>query len=322
MDLLSDIFNDAGMRRRVLGLRAIAPDAALHFPCSKSIGVHVVTRGPVHIHAPTMAAPIKLSTGDVAFMARGCDHVLSVGAELKGLLHRTISDEAPPLETESSVVVGGAYQMWNTPVHPFFAELPEWTVLRAESRPRLGKLSLAAAMMEQEIQSDEPGADTIVQALLDTIFTYALREIAAERSKAGQGWNHAVHNPQVRRALTLMHEQMAHPWTLDDLAQKAGLSRTALAERFRDTMGETPLNHLRILRMQRAMRLLAETNHKLEAVAAEVGYQDAFGFSKVFKRTVGVSPKTFRERDASERSSLWRLNERVVAAGCGRDQTG
>lgn len=315
MDLLSDIFNDAGMRRRVLGLRAIAPDAALHFPCSKSIGVHVVMRGPVYIHAPTLAEPLKLSTGDVAFMARGCDHVLSAGAELQGLQHRTIAQEHTPTEADSSVVVGGAYQMWNTPLHPFFAELPAWTVLRAEARPKLGKLSLAAAMMEQEIQSDEPGADTIVQALLDTLFTYALREIASDRGQVGSGWNHAVHHPQVRKALMLMHERMAHPWTLDDLAQHAGLSRTALAERFRDTMGDTPLNHLRILRMQRAMRLLAETDHKLEAVAAEVGYQDAFSFSKVFKRTVGVSPKSFRERDAAERVHPWRLNGRVASSG-------
>ena len=72
-------------------------------------------------------------------------------------------------------------------------------------------------------------------------------------------------------------------------------------------MGDTPLNHLRVLRMQRAMRLLAETDHKLETVAAEVGYQDAFSFSKVFKRTVGVSPKTFRQRDAAEKASPWRF---------------
>lgn len=301
------------MRRRVLGLRAIAPDAALHFPCSKSIGVHVVVRGVVHIHAPTLAEPLKLGPGDVAFMARGCDHVVSVGPELQGLAHRTIARERTPVEAGVSVVVGGAYQMWNTPLHPFFAELPAWTHLRADARPRLGKLALAAALMEQEIQSEEPGSDTIVQALLDTLFTYAVREIAAERGQVGRGWSHAVHHPQVRRALTLMHERMAHPWTLDDLAQQAGLSRTALAERFRDTMGDTPLNHLRILRMQRAMRLLAETEHKLEAVAAEVGYQDAFSFSKVFKRTVGVSPKTFRERDAAEQVHPWRLNERVAA---------
>lgn len=307
MDLLSNILQDAGLRRRVLGLRPVQAGVALRFPCERSIGLHVVVQGPVHVHAPSLTAPLALATGDVAFMARGCEHALTVGPERAGLPSQTLSAEPVPVPPGASVVVGGAYQLWNTPLHPLFSELPPWTVLRADARPRLGPLALAAGLMEQEIRAAEPGADTIVQALLDTVFTYALREIAAERGQAGHGWTHAVRDPQVRRALTLMHERSAHPWTLDDLAQHAGLSRTSLAERFREAMGDTPLNHLRLLRMQRAMRLLAETDHKLEVVAAEVGYQDAFSFSKVFKRTVGVSPKAFRLRDAAEQGNPWRL---------------
>ena len=307
MDLLSDILQDAGLRRRVLGLRAIPAELALRFPCEKSIGLHVVVQGPVHLHAPGLAEPLALATGDVAFMARGCEHLLSVGPSLAGLQVQTISHEFGPVQAQASVVVGGAYQLWNTPLHPLFAELPPWTVLRADARPPLGPLALAAGLMAQEIRAAEPGTDSIVQGLLDVVFTYALREIAAERGQAGPGWSHAARDPQVRRALTLMHERSAHPWTLEELAQQAGLSRTALAERFRDAMGDTPLNHLRVLRMQRAMRLLAETDRKLEAVAAEVGYQDAFSFSKVFKRTVGVSPKAFRQRDAADKQLPWRL---------------
>ena len=307
MDLLSDILQDVSLRRRVLGLRAIPADVALRFPCEKSIGLHVVVQGPVHVHAPTLPEPLALATGDVAFMARGCDHALSVGPSLAGLKAQTITHELGADMTGASIVVGGAYQLWNTPLHPFFSELPPWTLLRADQRPRLGPLALAAGLMEQEICAAEAGTNTIVQALLDMVFTYALREIAAERSKAGHGWSQAVRDPQVRRALTLMHERSAHPWTLDDLAQQAGLSRTALAERFRQAMGDTPLNHLRILRMQRAMRLLSETDQKLEAVAHAVGYQDAFSFSKVFKRTVGESPKSFRQRDAADKAHPWRL---------------
>lgn len=309
MDLLTDILQTAGLQRRVLGLRTMAADVALRFPCDRSIGLHVVVQGPVHLHAPTLAEPLALSTGDVAFMARGCDHALSVAPRLAGLRLQTIGTEPDPEPPGAglSVVVGGAYQLWNAPLHSFFAELPPWTVLRADARPRLGPLALAAGLMEQEIRAGEPGADTLVQSLLDMIFTYALREIAADRAEAGLGWNHAVRDPQVRRTLTLMHENSAHPWTLEDLARQVGMSRTSLAERFRTAMGDTPLNHLRVLRMQRAMRLLTETDHKLEAVAAEVGYQDAFSFSKVFKRTVGVSPKAFRERDAGEKSHPWRL---------------
>jgi len=75
---------------------------------------------------------------------------------------------------------------------------------------------------------------------------------------------------------------------------------TALAEHFRQTMGDTPLAHLRTLRLQAAMRLLAHTTHSLEHVAQTVGYQDAFSFSKAFKREAGLSPRDFRRRHEAE----------------------
>jgi AraC-like DNA-binding protein len=72
-------------------------------------------------------------------------------------------------------------------------------------------------------------------------------------------------------------------------------------------MGATPLAYLRTVRMQAATRMLSESDRKLEAVARDVGYQDAFGFSKIFKRVVGVTPKEFRRRDTAERSDPWRF---------------
>lgn len=312
MDLLTDILQEAGMHRRVLTRHPLPDDLALRFPCDKSIGLHVVVQGTVHVHAPTLDTPIALAQGDIAVMARGCDHALSVPASLAGLRLQTIGDASvdprDAVATDAqSAVISGAYQLWNSPLHPFFAELPSWFVLRAGARPRLGALALACGLIEEEFRRDEPGVDTVVHALLDVVFTYALREIASERGDAQIGWSRAVRDEQVRRVVTLMHEDCAHPWTLDELAQRAGLSRTSLAERFRDSMGDTPLNHLRTLRMQRAMKLLSESEHNLETVAGEVGYQDAFSFSKVFKRTVGVSPKAFRQRDAQDRSHPWRF---------------
>jgi AraC-like DNA-binding protein len=306
MDLLTDILQDAGLRRRVLALRELPDEVALRFPCDKSIGLHVVVQGPVHVHAPTLDAPLALASGDIAVMARGCDHALSVSASLAGLRPQTIG-ESTATAGGGSAVISGAFQMWNAPLHPFFAELPPWFVLRAGERPRLGALALTTGLIEEEFRREEAGADTIVHALLDVVFTYALREIAKQRGESQAGWSHAVRDAQVRRTLTLMHEDCAHAWTLEELAQRAGLSRTALAERFRDAMGDTPLSHLRTLRMQRAMKLLAESERNLETVATEVGYQDAFSFSKVFKRTVGVSPKAFRQRNAADRSHPWRF---------------
>lgn len=308
-DLLTELLRDTGLRRRVLDLRALSATSALRFPCDRSIGLHVVVRGPVHVHAPGLAEPLALDSGDIAVMARGCDHVLSVQPGLQGVVVQTIGGEPAIEEAASgaSAVISGAYQLWNAPVHPFFSEMPGWSVLQAAALPRLGPIALTTGLIESEMRGAEPGKSVVVHGLLDVVFAYALREVTARCAQARAGWSHAARDPQIRRAIALMHEDCAHPWTLDELAQRSGLSRTALAERFREAMSDTPLNHLRTIRMQRAMRLLVETGQRLEDVAAAVGYQDAFGFSKVFKRTLGVSPREFRQRDAADQEHPWRF---------------
>jgi AraC-like DNA-binding protein len=318
IDLLSAVLRDTGLSRRLLDLSKLSDDCALRFPCNRSIGLHVVLRGSVVLHAPELDEPLRLGGGDIAVMSRGHPHVLSLRPSLEGQridnvdVQRSASFSASgssgtPDGTDAAVL-SGAYQFWHAPVHPFFAEMPPWTVLRAADMPRLGPLALAGGLLVEELREAEPGAEIITHGLLDLLFTYALRQLIARRAATSVGWSLAVHDPMVGRAVALMHGDPSHPWTLEELAKRAGLSRTALAERFREAMGDTPLNHLRIVRMQRAMQLLAQTRHSLEAVAAAVGYRDAFGFSKVFKRTVGLSPKAFRQQDAAERDDPWRLS--------------
>ena len=307
MDLLTDVLQQAGLQRRLLDLRHLDAASALRFPCDKSLGLHVAVQGPLYLHAGAQASPLALQAGDIAVMARGCHHVISTRSTLEGQDVRTVvTDWGVEAVAAGTAVISGAYQLWNTPLHPFFAQMPDWFVLRADAMPRPGPLALSLELLERELRQRELGADTIVHGLMDVIFTYLLREIVAHRGETA-GWSHAVRDPQVRRAVALMHADCARPWTLDALAARAGLSRTTLAERFRTAMGDTPLAYLRTVRMQKAMRLLGETGRTLEQVALEVGYQDAFGFSKVFKRTVGLSPREFRRRDAEDMASPWRV---------------
>jgi AraC-like DNA-binding protein len=313
MDLLSDLLREAGLHRRLLDLHRLAPQTALRFPCERSIGLHVVTQGRAWLHAPTLDAPLELAAGDIAVMGRGCTHVLALQPALDSAAVETVAtvwadpaDDAPASPGETTVI-SGAYQLWHPPVHPFFAELPPWFVLRSGRRAQLGPLPLALALLDDEVRRRELGAQAVVHGLLDVVFTWLLREIVAARGSAAAGWSQAVHDAPVRRAVAALHDDPARGWTLDELAQRAGLSRTGFAERFRTAMGDTPLAYLRTVRMQRAMRLLADTAHPLERIAGDVGYQDAFGFSKVFKRTVGLSPKEFRRRDTAERTLPWRL---------------
>lgn len=305
MDLLSDVLQQAGLQRRLLDLRHLPAATALRFPCERSMGFHVVTQGRVWVHTPGAAEPLALAAGDIAFMARGCVHVLATAPQLHGLQPQPIAGTwggtpaGAAAGPEAASVISGAYQLWHTPLHPLFAELPAWHVLRADTLPRLSPLPLTVALLGAEVREHGLGAQTIIHGLFDAAFALLLREVVAQLGRSGSGFSHALADARVRRAVELMHTDTARPWTLESLARAVGLSRTALAQKFRAALGDTPLNYLRLLRMQQAMRLLTESTRPLDAVATEVGYQDAFSFSKVFKRTVGVAPRDFRRQDMS-----------------------
>ena len=322
MDLLSDMFKEAGLRRRLLDLHGVAAGAASRFPCERSLGFHVVLHGTAYLHVGPASAPLRLEAGDIALMARGCEHVVAAAPSLTGLTVTTMAPAAGEIGgaaagTAGAVgLVSGAYQLWHAPMHPLVAELPVWHVRSGGQAAGLDPVALTVAMLADELRGGALGRDAVAQALLDVLFTHLLRDAVAAAGARGTGWSHAVRDPQVRDAVARLHADPAAPWTLASLAQAVGCSRSAFAERFRAAMGEPPLAYLRRVRLQRAMRLLTESDRTLEQVAAAVGYGDAFGFSKAFKRAIGESPGEFRKRDVRERTSPWRFGgEAVMGAG-------
>jgi AraC-like DNA-binding protein len=313
MDLLSDLFRQAGLRRRLLNMRHIAHQTALQFPCDRSVGLHVVLQGTVYLHAPNLPEPLRLDAGDMAMMARGCLHSLSSDASLKKVKMVALADHWPGLDATApnvsppNTVIGGAYQFWHSPLHPFFHEMPDWFVMRAEDAANAPALQHSLQLLQHEMTEPALGSESIVYGLLDVVFVLLMRTMVQRQRLGKPCWGQSIQDPQVQKAVQALHTDCARAWTLEALASHAGLSRTSLAERFRKTMGNTPLNYLRTVRMQQAMGALCESERSLEQIAQEVGYQDAFSFSKVFKKTVGVAPRDFRRQDAQDRTLAWRI---------------
>jgi len=322
MDILSNLLREAGLRRRLLDLREVPEHMALRFPCERSVGFHVVLEGTLYVHTDSDPHPLRLEAGDVAVMARGCTHLLTTSEHAVGLPVYTLTAHAAKRPgtggttgTAGTRVVSGAYQLWNAPLHPFFAEWPAWHLVRASRTATLEPLQLCVAMLAAEMHGEQLGRDTVVYSLLDVMFTHLLRDIAAARAAQGASFSLAVRDPLVRRAVALMHEDCAHDWTLDTLARAVGMSRSVLAERFRDAMNDTPLSYLRTVRLQRAMRLLAESDDTLERIAMQVGYTDAFSFSKAFKRAVGRSPGEYRRERAEDQWASMRFPPAAAIGG-------
>lgn len=308
MDLLNDLLNHAGLRSKLLGTRSFDKMVALQFPCSKSIGFHVVTLGQAFLHQGK-GKVIALNKGDIALMARGCYHIMSTSEKLPAKI--TPIAEFDKLRSKHSKphlsLVSGVYQFWNAPVHPFFAEMPEWFVLRYDEIESFDKLQLMIGLLSEEVSKPDLGSDRVVQGILDVMFSLIMRKIVKQNSSKAKTWSHASQDIDIKHALEILHSDVAKNWSLEELAKLVGLSRAGFALKFKRTMGDSPLHYLTMLRIQSAMQLLSTTDMKIENVALQVGYQDAFGFSKAFKKIAGIPPRDFRARDLSERQTHKRL---------------
>ena len=84
------------------------------------------------------------------------------------------------------------------------------------------------------------------------------------------------------------------PPSVEQLAEKRGLSRTRFAHLFRETTGITPARFITQLRLSEAARLLTETDLKLAQIALQTGFADATHFGKVFRRTFFTTPTNYR----------------------------
>jgi transcriptional regulator GlxA family with amidase domain len=144
-----------------------------------------------------------------------------------------------------------------------------------------------AGLLGREVVRDEPGQSAVLDRLLDLLLVSVLRT-ALPRGEL------APSDPAVRGALRAMHEHPERPWTVQALAHAAGLSRAAFARRFAEAVGEPPLGHLTRWRLALAADLLAGTELTLGAIAARVGYADAFALSAAFKRRYGAPPSRYR----------------------------
>lgn len=314
MDILGDIFKQADLKRKILSQRSIYEILTLRFPCDRSIGFHVVTQGEAFLYIEAKSDPISLKRGDIAVMARGCNHYLSTESKLSAkdlkiavnIDHVDDVKHSKKAKSSKFTLVSGAYQLWNDPLHPFFKELPEVYVLRNEDIESFGQIQSVLTLISKEVAEPQLGSQIVVQNLLDIMFSFIVRKILEMKRSKAKTWSHAVHNDSVKKAIELLHTHVDREWTLDELAKEVGLSRAGLAQKFKKHLGDTPLHYLTMIRMQKARALLASTNDNIEVIAEAVGYSDAFSFSKVFKRFTGMPPREFRNKDQSERNLAYR----------------
>jgi len=174
--------------------------------------------------------------------------------------------------------------------------------------------------LAQTLQRDYPkasaclagqlGAETVVRRLADILLVHAIRAHLTQGGNGVRGWLRALLDSQISEALAIIHKETAEPWTVESLASRVAMSRSAFAERFSTLVGVPPLTYLTRLRMHHACHLLATTHLHVKEIAAQVGYDTEGAFHKTFKRT--VSRQACTDAHECSRSRGCRLERRAL----------
>ena len=149
-------------------------------------------------------------------------------------------------------------------------------------------------------EASRAGGGAVLAKLCEALFTETLRRYMRDLPEQQTGWLAAARHPEVGKALALMHRQPAAPWTIASLAHQAGISRSVLAERFRNYLGEPPLAYLTRWRLQLGAQMLSSSSDSIAQIASKVGYESEQAFNRAFKRKFGSPPARYRNQLKSE----------------------
>lgn len=189
----------------------------------------------------------------------------------------------------STTMLIGTYQMRGEVSRRLLDALPPLLVLEEDAWD-----CALLPLLGQEIVKDETGQEVVLDRLLDLLLIAVLRAWFSRPEAEAPAWYRALSDPVVGRALRMLHNNPAHPWTVASLADRTGVSRAALARRFHELVGEPPMAYLTSWRLALAADLLREPDATVGAVARQVGYGSPFALSAAFKRVHGRSPRDHR----------------------------
>jgi len=251
---------------------------------------------------------VEMEPGDVIVFPHGDAHLMSSrpGLDLEGDDYGTTPERYPHTvyigsggRTAATFVCGflGCDQR---PFNPLLATLPRRLHVRGLSQ---GWLSLFARQVVEESRADRAGADTVLTRLAELMFIEVLRRHLAALPPGAGGWLGGLRDPVVGRALGMIHAEPARDWSLEELARTVGASRSTLAERFAQLVGQPPMQYLTCWRMQVAASLLARGDAGVATVAERVGYDSEAAFSRAFKKHAGASPGAWRRARGAARGA-------------------
>jgi AraC-like DNA-binding protein len=299
MDPLSDVLSLLKPRSYKSGGFHVDGELSIQFPRHEGIKCYAVLAGQCWLSMEGVPDAVRLTAGDCFLLPRGRPFCLTTDLTLTPVDFRTLLAKHLKDGVASSTGVGGGFIAGghftlggNADI--LLGLLPPIVHIRKESDKAAMRWSLER--MREELREQQPGSFLVAQQLAYMMLVQALRLHLAERPSGGVGWLFALADKQMTVAITCMHDDPAHHWTLQELAERAGMSRSTFALKFKETVGSSPIEYLTRWRMLLAGDKLTNPSDPISVIALSLGYESESAFSTAFKRVMGCSPRQYSRR--------------------------
>jgi AraC-like DNA-binding protein len=306
MDPLSDVL--ALLRPRTYSSGGFDAGGAwsIQFPRYKGVKCYAVVSGNCWLLVEDTPDPVRLRKGDCILLPteRSFRVASDLGlppVDVKSLLSLPLNGRIATCKGGGDCfIVGGHFTLSAGHADILLEMLPAIVHLRTE--PDRAELRWCLDRMSRELRARRPGGLLIAQHLAHMMLVQAIR-LHLEGGSQGVGWLFALADKQLSAAMHAMHGDPARHWTLQMLAERAGMSRTIFASRFKETVGSSVMDYLARWRMLLAGDKLTNSHTSISTIALELGYESESAFSKAFRRVMGCSPRQYSRGQTSSPST-------------------
>jgi AraC-like DNA-binding protein len=301
-DLVTEILRSVSMQTVVFGRAVLRGPWGLRVDLPGRAVFHIVLRGRCWISV-NGGQPLRLTYGDTVVFPRADAHDIN---DRPGISVRPITEllVKHPMTSDRrfcyggrgalTILLCGAFQLDDPKLNLLGVLLPPFLHVKSKGSSTSSQLRTLTKCIETELKVTRPGGQAIVTRMAETFLLQAIRDYVLSTVDGDRGLPAIVRDSSIGRVLGLIHQQPEHPWTVSELAEKAHLSRSAFAARFKMRVGDTSQSYLQRYRFNKAIQLLRTTDTKIHEIALRVGYESEPSFSKAFKRVMGASPGSFR----------------------------
>jgi AraC-like DNA-binding protein len=304
LDPLSEIL--ALMKPQIHGYGGfmVPGNVDIHFPQYQGITCCAILVGQCWLVVDGLPEPVLLHAGDCFLLPHGRAFRLATDLPLKKdvpaifCAPRRMSCKNPEVANETAYIAGGQFALTGGHPETFLHSLPPIIHIHSESGRAAMKWSLER--IREELHDQQPGGSWMVQQLVYVMLIQVLRLSSTDSAVSSPCWLSALSDTNMSIVIANMHKNPGYPWTLRSLAERAGMSRSVFAMRFRAAVGSTPMEYLTCWRMLLAADLLRNSPEGLSTIARSLSYKSESAFGKAFRRLMGCSPRQYARRKIIE----------------------